>query len=520
MPQSKTLLVASAGSSTVTISGVAARVAVGVLGVSVAILFGLLASTANPIFVGVGAAIILGAIVFAVPAWNVWLVLSLGLLVVGVVPIWAEGTASRAVWGVSALGFLLMFGAWFRAVVVPGATRGTPAFVWIALAFVAYATINTVINATTVYEGVSAFKRYFQAIGLLFALAWFSFSEDHLKRWRRFFLIVALVQLPWALYELVALVPIREGLRLAYPGLVPIDVVAGTFGANMTTGGANAEMATFLIVVFAFLLARLRARATKLRWILLLAPFVLAPLFIGETKVVVVLLPLMFLTLYRRELLARPHYAVAGLLVGALLTGAAALTYVEVTKKPLDRLVNETLQYNVYEKGYGNFKLNRTTLLRFWAERQGLEDPTGTVFGHGLGTSHDTTGGEIARRYPGFGISLTAASTLLWEQGVIGTTLFLAILASAWRWATRLQRRAQAPSWVHADAAAIQAALPLFAFYLVYRSALVDLMTFQILFWSLLGYLAWMARRSHEGWPQDYGHWVSWKLCSNGRNPA
>jgi hypothetical protein len=459
-----------------------------------AVLFGLLASTANPIFVGVGAAVILGAIVFALPAWNIWLVLGLGLLVVGVVPIWAEGTASRAVWGVSALGFLLMFGAWFRAITVPGSTYGTPAFVWIALVFVAYATINTVINVTTLYEGVSAFKRYFQAIGILFAMAWFAFTADHVKRWRRFFLIVALVQLPWAVYELIALVPIREGLRFAYPGLVPIDVVAGTFGANMRSGGANAEMATFLIIVFAFLLARLRARSINLRWILLLAPFVLAPLFIGETKVVVVLLPLMVLALYRRELLARPHYAVAGILVGALLTVAAAMAYVEITKKPLERLVDETLQYNIY-KGYGSFKLNRTTVLTFWAEQQSLEDPAGAVFGHGLGTSHDTTGGEITRRYPGFGISLTAASTLLWEQGVIGAALFLAILAAAWRSATRIQRVVSAPSWARADAAAIQAALPLFAFYLVYRSALVELLTFQILFWSLLGYLAWLARQ-------------------------
>ena len=42
----------------------------------------------------------------------------------------------------------------------------------------------------------------------------------------------------------------REGLR----NVVPIDVVAGTFGATLYGGGASGEMATFLIIVLAFLL--------------------------------------------------------------------------------------------------------------------------------------------------------------------------------------------------------------------------------------------------------------------------
>jgi hypothetical protein len=142
--------------------------------------------------------------------------------------------------------------------------------------------------------------------------------------------------------------------------------------------------------------------------------------------------------------------------------------------------------------------LNRTTVLTFWVQRQGLHDPAGALLGHGLGTAHDATGGEIARRYPGYGISLTAASILLWEQGILGSVLFLAMLALAWRAANGL-RRAQAPAWARADAAALQAALPLFAFYLIYRSALLEVLSFQIVFYALLGYLAWLVRRFAGG---------------------
>lgn len=464
------------------------------LAVALAVFFGLLASTANPILVGVGVALLVGAILLAKPTWNIWLVLCLGLLVAGVLPIWVEGTASRVVWGVSALAFVLMLRAWFQAVSVPHTIRGTPAFVWLALAFIVYTLLNTLWQTSSAYQALSGFKRYFQATGLLFALAWLPIGERDIQHWRKFFVIVALFQLPWAVYQLVELVPVRESFRYAYPGLVPIDVVAGTFGANMRTGGANAEMATFLIILLAFLLARLREKTINPGKLMLLAPFVLAPLFIGETKVVVLLLPLMFLTLYRRELLVRPHYALAGIAASTLLTIAAGYAYTQVTEMPLDRLVEDTLSYNVYERGLSGYYLNRTTTLTFWAEQQGGHDPAGALLGHGLGSAHDATGGEIARRYFGYGVGLTAASTLLWEQGIAGVLLFLSIIFFAWRAAGWLCRNSS-EAWVRADAAAIQSSLPLFTFYLIYRLALLETLTFQIVFACLLGYLAWLYRR-------------------------
>lgn len=464
-----------------------------------ALFFGLVAVTANPIIIGVFVGMLVGAALMLRPTWMVWLILVAGLLVAGVVPIWAEGVASKAVWGISGLGFALMGAVFLSVATRQGAAANTPAFVWLALAFVLYSVFSTLVYWPSTYEILGGFKRYFQVTGLLFALAWLPVGERDVRRWRKFFILVALIQLPWAVYELVRLVPIREGFRYAYPGMVPIDVVAGTFGANMRSGGANAEMATFLIIVLAFLLAHLRQKTLGLGKLALLAPFVLMPLFMGETKVVVLLLPMMFLVLYRRELLARPHYALVGLVAGSLLTVAAGYAYLQVTEKPLERLVDETLRYNVYEKGHGGRALNRTTVLTFWGERQGLADPAGALLGHGLGTAHDDTGGEMSRRYAGYGIGLTAASSLLWEQGVLGTALFLAMLAFAWRAAGQMQRAGVAPPWARADAAAIQAALPIFAFYLAYRSSLLEILSFQIVFWLMLGYLAWLTRRYPSG---------------------
>lgn len=472
--------------------GVGGLVGILLLAAVLAVFFGLIAVTANPILVSMAAALLLGAFLLAKPTWNIWSVLVLGLLVAGVVPIWADALASKAVWGISILGFMLMGSALFSVASRPGAARNTPAFVWAALIFMLYAVVSTLIQLYSVGEFLVAFKRYFQAFGLLFALCWLAIDERDIRRWRKFFVFVALVQLPFALYELIKLVPLRESLRI--PGLVPIDVVAGTFGANLYTGGANAEMATFLIIVLAFMLARRQEKTLSTGHLLLLAPLVLTPLFLGETKAVVILLPMMFLVLYRGELLRRPHYAAMGLVLGALLTIGAGMAYLNITKTTLEEQVEDTLSYNVYERGYGGYQLNRTTVLSFWAERQGTHDPVSLVLGNGLGSSHSTTGGHVAMRYPTFGIGLTAASTLLWDLGVLGFALFLSILVLAWRTAGRLRREAH-DTLVRADAAAIQAILPLFGFYLFYRLSLLELLSFQIVFATLLGYLAWLHRR-------------------------
>jgi hypothetical protein len=279
--------------------------------------------------------------------------------------------------------------------------------------------------------------------------------------------------------------------------MIPFDVVAGTFGANLTKGGANGEMATFLIIVMAFLLSRVRHRvggATRHFWI---APLIALPLFMGETKVMVVLIPLLFITLYRSELFSRPLVGLAGLGIGAVLTVGVTMTYLAIVDKDLTTQINSTLDYNFRDRGYSGLLLNRTTVLGHWISEQGLANPVSAVLGNGLGAAHDATGGHISRQYIGYGVGLTGASTLLWDCGLVGFALFVSVLILAWRTAGALVQSAT-ESWVKADAAAIQAAMPLFAFFLFYRVTLFEGLPFQLFFYGLLGYLAWLAIRKTE----------------------
>ena len=468
---------------------------IALISVVLAIMFGLVSVTANPILISMVVALFIGAILIARPAWIVWLVLSLGLLVTGLLPLYTDdGLVTKTSWGVSILSFILMMVAFFTVATSPSMRKDTPAFIWVALSFFIYAVLVSFIQWDSMGEFSGGFKRYFQMWGLLFALCWFPFTGRDIRRWRTFFLIVALVQLPFVIYELIVLVPMREGLRNVIAGLVPIDVVAGTFGASLHGGGSSGEMATFLIIVLAFLLAQRMEKTLTFRSFILLAPLILAPLFLGETKAVIILLPLMFLVLYRRVMLVRPHYGLAGLFIIVLLTAAAGYVYQSFSKKSVEDQITDSLSYNIYEKGYGFNYLNRTTVLTFWAEQQGADDPISFVFGNGLGSSNTQSGGHVAMRYPRHGIGLTAASSLLWDLGVFGFSLFAAILMLAWRTAGRLKQKLTEPT-LRADAAAIQAALALFVVYLFFRSSVLDTMSFQIVFVVLLGYLAWLHRR-------------------------
>lgn len=481
----------------------AAGVGLTLLVVVVSLLLALVALSANPIAVALGAAMLLAPILIARPTLGIWAILLSSMLVAGTLPIWTEGSATKVVWAISMLSFLLLFVVLVRALVTPGFTRGTPAFVWIALALMVFAVFTTLLQWSTAYEALSGIKRYFQAFGLLFALAWLPLEAGDFRRWRRFFVFVAAIQLPWAIYERIRLVPIREGFKGLYPGLVPIDVVSGTFGANMTQGGASGAMAAFLILMLAFLLARWREGLLHGTRMLMLGLLVTIPVFLGETKIAVVLLPLTFALLYRRELLRRPHLAVLGLCVGAALTIGTVYAYLAIMDyRSLAEYFVNTLAYNFQDRGHGGFALNRTTALHFWWVQQSWADPLGAVLGNGLGSAHDLTGGHIARRHIGYGVGITAASSLLWDLGAVGFSLALALPLSAWYCASRLVRHAR-DAMVRADAAAIEVAMLIFVVFLFYRTDAIQTLTFQIVFACLFGYLAWLHRHTGvSGGPQ------------------
>ncbi len=412
-------------------------------------------------------------------------------LCAGVVVSLAGPGATAISWLLSLLSFALLPLATWRFL----RTGAQPVFLWLALAFLVYCLLVSALQWVTLEQLVAGTKRYFQGYGLLFALATSAQVMASLPRWKKAFMAMALLQLPFAVYEFVVLVPKRGGLDA---GGEATDVVAGTFGANLEGGSSNAEMSAFLLIVLTFLLSAWRLRTNGRRRLAWMGLWCLAPLALGETKIVIVLLPLMMITLLRKEIAVSPQKLIVGSAVCAGLTLMLGYLYITVmdrnTAAEAFQLITE---YNVGQVGYGGNLLNRMTALTFWWDHHDLADPLRFLFGHGIGSSfwgdNSPLPGHIAVKYPNYGIGLTTAATLLWDVGVVGLLFHMAIFGAAWATANRVWRHA-GDARTRQDALAVQAALVCFLVFIFYRDSGVNLLAYEVVVACVLGYLTTLGK--------------------------
>lgn len=461
----------------------------------IALLSGLIASTASPVLVALLAGLILAAMLLGKPAWAVSMLILAGLTYSAALSILNIGSG-RIGWGVALLGFFLFIPALLNV----GRLKQAPAFVHLTLAFMVYALAVTFFQDGGLSEGIAGVKRHFQAFGLLLALALFPFAARDFSSWKKFLLLIATLQLPFALYEFFVLVPKRGGLAA---GSEVTDVVAGTFGASLEGGSPNSVMAVFLLLFLATLLARWKAGLLNVKWLVLGLIFALLPIGLGEVKVVFIMLPLIFFVVFKDEIKERPGFFIGMSILGALLFFLMGYVLLEwMMQKSLIDVIENTIAYNTSESfGYAGGHLNRFTAHTFWWQQQGLHDPLGFMFGHGMGSSHLQSSaliaGHMAMKWPTHGIGLTAATQLLWDLGVLGFALYLLIVGLAWRTAGRI-RKTTSDKRVGADATAIQAGIILFAIMIPYNNSLIVILPMQIVFGLVLGYLAYLYRSNNN----------------------
>lgn len=453
-----------------------------------AVFFGLLAATANPVMIGLGAGMVLGPLLLLTPVLTVWIILVVGFLF-GVLS--ADPLLSKGTWAISLMNMLLLIPSFVN--MLWGKQRRTPFFMLVALLFLFSAVASSLIQGHGLMEFIAGFKRYFQSLGLMMALTLIVFTPENYVRWRKFLMVVALLQFPFALYELLVLVPLRGGLALSSE---TTDVIAGTFGANLEGGSPNSVMVVYLFIALSFLAAHWRAGLINSKTFYPLAFICLLPLGMGETKIAVIMLPLVGLVLLKDDLIKAPLRFLFLVLIIILLTVILGYVYVSVIMHTdLDDFVNGTIKYNFGDKGYSQTQsLNRFTSITFWIQQQSWNDPVGFLFGNGLGSSYTTpeeNAGYLGAKYGHYGIDLTAVSTLLWDTGLIGFILFTSIFLAAWRGAGQLHRLVSDPA-VKADALAIQAAIALFLLNLPYSDSIVTLISMELIYAIVLGYLGYL----------------------------
>ena len=457
----------------------------------ICLFFALLSVTGNPILIGLAASMVVGPVLLFMPEVTIWVVLVAGLLL-GVLS--ANPRLGKIGWGISVLSIMLLGPSLVN--ILWGKRGRLPGFLVIAWLFMIFGIFCSIVQWWSIGEFAAGFKRYFQAFGLMMALATVPFAPQAFARWRKFMLFVGLMQFPFALFEMVVLVPMRGSASSD-----ATDVIAGTFGANMEGGSPNAVMVIFVFIAIAFLVARWRAGLMPNGRFYLLAFFCALPLVMGETKVAVFMVPIVGGILLREDFMRAPlRYLPAVIMIGILTFALCYIYVVFIIQSNFTDVINATHRYNFGNQGYSTgMYLNRMTSITFWFQKQSWSDPLAFLIGNGLGSSYTASGpmavsGHLGTKYFNYGINLTSVSTILWDTGFIGLTLYVSMFVSAWFAAVKLYRRAVDP-FVKADALAIQAAIACFVLFLVYIDSMVNLLSLELIYTSVLGYLAYLMRQ-------------------------
>lgn len=468
-----------------------------------AIFIGLIASTGNLLLIGVLGGGLVAIVALSYSRLLLWFSIVGGIVVAGSARLYYPPLHIIS-WVVVGTSFLLLFyivGEWFKKSIGTSHHGETPALIYLAILFILLAGISTGINKTPLGTTISGIKGYLQIWPLMFVLALVKWDERTMRAIPRVMFWIALLQIPFVLHQYIVLVPKRFGMGY---GVVPVDIVAGTFGGDMNGGGSNATLALFLIMIWAGVIALWKFKLLS-NWRMLVASLLLLfPLFLNESKISMIYLIMVFFSLYREDIVRRPHVFIVGLaFLGVLLAGLLT-SYVAIhaseNNTTMGAYVQQTIDENIGDKRSNwSMYLNRYSVYGFWASRHGFNDPVHTLIGHGLAQSKDAAGAipitNLAnQQYQGMGIGLTSLSSMLWDVGVLGTGCMLAMFWWGWRVSRSIACRSQDDLGTVAIFRTIEAIIPVFVLSLAHKNLFVFDLPSQTLLLGTLGFIAYWQR--------------------------
>ena len=479
---------------------------------SMVAILGFSASIGSPLVVLFLVAIILSVALAASPLALLWAVVFGGLVLAGLADLYLPDIR-QARWGVVlaalALGFVSIFsGLWARDQHTTNRSRSKQSSVtlWMLLLFL-IAVFSAVINLGLTFDTAVGLKGYFQVWGILLAFALLQLHPLSADRFMRSLIWIALLQFPFILHQHFVLVPQRLGLLDAARGIVAQDILVGTFSGSMTGGGAGA--ATAVLLMTALTIVAILWRKGLISWLRagMFSLIFLVPLAIGEQKIVLVLLPVGAFIAFEDKVRKSPAAAVGLLSAVGILLAAFFLAFTMLPQAGTSRTytpagyLQETLSYNTGDRGYGNSKLNRTSVYTFWASQHLNERGplVNTLFGYGPGSSKDARGGYAehslaAERFAGFGIGLTGLSGLLWDVGILGAAAAVGFFLAAFRLARRManQRLLGSETWCYLKGA--EAGIAFCGLSLLHNNMFVYEIGYQTLLMLLVGYVVYQQR--------------------------
>jgi len=382
----------------------------------------------------------------------------------------------------------------------PFLSRAAVILVWL---FVVVCLVSSAASVTPVPQLVVASKSLFMFGGLWAFLAVYPASEKLIASWLKMLLFIGLVQPLPVLYQFLFV----RSWRVAHTQykVESADSVVGTFGGSQISGGLGAVLALYLVIAILFVLAIKRYKLIKNMKMFIACALLAFPIPFMEVKVVVFYFPLGLLVLYKDYLYRRPVKFLAGVIVSALvlfgmLVSLQALHW-SLKGGTIEENMEKAFRYSFEVESRDGFhrdiKMSRLGVLVFWAEQHGTRRFINTIIGHGLGASR--TQGQVmgveAIRY-GKKIDQTGLSTMLWDVGLLGVFLLLAILAVMFLLAGKLSKVPELKDWQKALAGGLQSTIPLLFLSFSYRHDIPYAAPMMFLTMAIFGLIFWLNRQA------------------------
>jgi hypothetical protein len=276
-------------------------------------------------------------------------------------------------------------------------------------------------------------RNYFKYIPLYFAMRYFGFKFDFIKKIFGFLIGISLINIPVSLFQL-----------LKYH---EFDSVGGVFSY-----GGSGELCVYQILIMGSILLLLKHRIVKRRILFFLSLFILAPIFINETKAIFIFLPIALIYIYREFIFSKFTHTIAIVFVTIIMLFSFSLVYSRIVK---DFSFEETfsikhlydylykMPYFSNERSLNEASLNRLSSLEF-AYKNISHNAFNLLFGVGPGNasfSQLANGvGDYYNKFFYLKIDLIFLSRLLWEYGIVGLALFFWLLSFLWKQAVFLQK--------------------------------------------------------------------------------
>ena len=478
--------------------------------IKILILFGVVAigavaaSTGNPLFLSIALAALVGTIIALDYRFLLMVTLIGGLVVSGVTQLYIP-QLQLIRWAFTATALLLLLHVFFEALKSNSISwRIESSIMFWALLFVLVLLFSGYLQSVNFSVAVISMKGYLQLWGALFAIALLPWTKEQMKKAPFFLLVITLLQIPFVLHQYFVLVPMRMGIS-DVAGLVPIDIVSGTFGGKIDHGGANAALTVLCFMTASGVLNFWKNDRISTQKFMLLISLVAFPAFINSTKISIIYLFAILFTTYYDEINLHPVKFLVRLIVTVMLCLVVALSVIsslpeDSQVQSLGDLYEQTYNYNVLEDNIRDNNLSRSGTIKAWTNPVRPHRFKDMVVGYGIGSSRiiDSEAGrrisnKINVERP---TGVTALAALLWETGILGVLTAIMLFFAAFSVATKLKRFYKNDGFHYSVFTAAQCSVLIMFISLGHKSFFTFHIGFQTLFVILFGYLTYWERHA------------------------